>query len=227
MSHSKIEKRAKKKAKAHQRYYVDEEVVAGLTQGVLGQLNKKAIPPWANKLGLHGISLGEYVDELASIGSLAHELCTNHLIGAETDKSDYSPNQVDAAENAFLSFLQWLEKNPVEETVWVEKPLVSRIHRYGGTADIYCIFETGRHEIVELKTGKGLYPENTYQGVAQRQLAEENGYRVDGVRVLNIPRSEDEQFLEHIVTDKEFVYGWIIVKACIDIYWAKREMKHG
>jgi hypothetical protein len=220
-----VEKGAKKKAKAHTRYYLEGKKLApGLTT-VLGLLNKPALVRWANKLGLEGVSVDGFVSELASIGSLGHALITDSLIEADTDTSDYTTNQIDAAENSVLSFLAWTEEHPISETFWVEKPLVSEVHRFGGTADIYCLIK-GSMELIELKTGKGIYPEHIYQAAAQKMLLEENDCRVDRCRVLNIPRSEDESFLEHVLTDKEIRIGQEIFQHCLAIYYLKKEERN-
>ena len=220
-----VEKRAKKKAAAHQRYYLESKKLApGLTT-VLGILNKPALVKWSNNLGLSGINVSSYVDELASIGTLGHQMVTDSLVGEVPDTSDYSTNQIDAAENSVLSFLTWEIHNPIDKTFWVEKQLVSEIHRFGGTADIYCLCK-GSKELIELKTGKGIWPEHLYQVAAQKMLLEENDCHVDRCRVLNIPRSEDESFLEHILTDKEIKIGQEIFLHCLAIYYLKKEEKN-
>lgn len=225
MTKTSVEKRAKKKAKAHIRYRLeDNQLVPGLTT-ILGILNKPALVRWANNLGLEGVNVSSYVDTLAGIGSIAHAMCTNHLIGAETDTADYTKNEIDAAENSVLSFLAWEKENPIEEVYWVERPLVSRVYKFGGTADIYCLVN-GYREIIELKSGKGIWPEHIYQVAAQKLLLTENDFPVDRCRVLNIPRSEDESFMEHILTDKEIERGQKIFLHCLAIYNLKKEEKN-
>jgi len=143
----------------------------------------------------------------------------------ELDLSDYTANQIEAAENSVLSFLAWEEENPIERVYWVEKPLVSNVQQFGGTADIYCRIN-GKNELIELKTGKGIYPEHIWQVAVQKLLCEQNDYPVDRCRVLNIPRSEDESFLEHILTDKEIRIGQEIFLHCLAIYYLKKEEKN-
>ena len=93
------------------------------------------------------------------------------------------------------------------------------------TADIYCRIN-GHKELIELKSGKGIFPEHIYQVATQKLLLEENDYRVDRCRVLNIPRSEDESFREHILTDKEVKTGQEIFLHCLAIYYLKKEVKN-
>jgi len=210
------------KTRAHIRYRLaDKTIVPGVTT-VLGVLNKPALVPWANKLGLQGVDVSKYVDDKADIGTLAHAFVTDHLTGVKTDTSDYSQNQISSAENSVLSFFSWEKEHPIEKVVFVEKPLVSEFSRYGGTQDIYCIID-GKHELIDLKTGKGIYAEHIYQVSALKHLLIENNYPVDRCRIINIPRTEDEEFLDKVCSEHELDAGWRIFRACLDIYNIKKE----
>ena len=197
-----------KKAKANTRYYLEDgTLVPGVTT-VLGLLNKPALVKWANRQGLNGIDIDKYVSELASIGTLAHVMITDRLVGKQTDTSDFTANQIDTAENSVLSFFEWEKQNKIQEVYWVEKPLVSERYRFGGTADIYCRINDKREQI-DLKTGTGIYPEHKYQVATLSVLMDENDFPTDGARVLNIPRSEDESFAEHVLTPFQMLNGWL------------------
>jgi len=212
-----------KKTKAHTRYYLsDKTLVPGCTT-VLGLLAKPALVPWANKLGLAGVDVKKYVDDKAEIGTLGHLLVTDQLAGEETDTSDYSPNTVDRATNCALSFWAWEKEHPIRDVLFVEKPLVSEMFRFGGTNDLY-VQTNGHRELIDLKTGNGIWPEHKYQVAALKVLLEENGFPVDRVRVLNIPRAETESFAEHVLTEHELEVGWEIFKHCLGIYYAKKRM---
>lgn len=212
------------KTTAHIRYKTaDGAIVPGVTT-VLGVLAKPALVPWANKLGLQGIDVRKYVDDKADIGTLGHAFVTDKLIGKETDTADFSANQIAAAENCAASFWEWEAKNHVESVHFVETPLISEMNRFGGTQDIFCRID-GKNTLIDLKTGKGIWPEHVYQVAALRELLLENGYDVDEVRVLNIPRAWDESFAEKICTPKQLETGWKIFLDCLDIYYRKKEEK--
>lgn len=211
------------KTKAHIRYRLaDKTIVPGVTT-ILGLMAKPALVPWANKLGLQGIDVSKYVDDKADIGTLGHAMVTDKLSGAETDTSDYSENQISLAENCALSFWQWEKEHPIEEVFFVERPLVSETHRFGGTLDIYAKIN-GKREIIDLKTGSGIYQEHAWQVATLKVLLEENGFPVDGTRIINIPRAESESFLEKVVTSRENEIGWQIFKALLSIYNLKKEV---
>ncbi len=211
------------KAKAHIRYKLKSgEIVPGVTT-VLNLLAKPALVPWANKMGLQGIDTSKYVDDKADIGTLAHAMITDKLTGKETDTSDYSQNQIDLAENSCLSFWEWGKDHKIEEVFFVERPLVSETHRFGGTLDIYAVVN-GRKEIIDLKTGSGIYDEHIYQVAVLKMLLEENGFPVEGTRVVNIPRAETEAFGERVISKTENRVGWEIFKNLLSVYYLKKEM---
>jgi len=215
------------KTAAHQIYRLGSgEIVPGVTTA-LGVLSKPALVPWANKLGLQGIDVRKYVDDKADIGTLAHQMVEDHLLGMETNTTDYSKNQIDQAENSVLSYLEWEKNHPILKVLFVEKQLVSETHKFGGTEDIYCFSDGEKYELIDLKTGKGIWEEAVYQVAALKKLLEENGHEVDQARILNIPRSEDEAFMEKVLSPKELEIGWQIFLHCLGIYNAKKMMKEG
>lgn len=210
--------------KAHIRYRLaDKSIVPGVTT-VLNLRAKPQLIPWANKLGLAGVDSSKYVDDKAAIGTIAHALITDHLTGLKTDLSDYSPNQLDQAENSVLSFWTWEKDHRIEEVFFCERPLVSELHRFGGTLDIYAKVN-GKREIIDLKSGSGIYPEHCWQVATLKVLLEENGFTVDGTRIVNIPRAETEAFLEKTVSDKENETGWSIFRHLLAVYYLEKETK--
>ena len=131
-------------------------IVPGVTT-ILNILNKPALIRWSNNLGLQGISVDKYVDDKAEIGTLAHYLVLRHLKAQEPDTSDYSQNQIDQAENAFLSFLSWEKSHPLKP-ILIETPLVFEVYQYGGTLDLLAQVN-GSSWLIDFKTGKGIYQE--------------------------------------------------------------------
>ncbi len=208
-----------KKVNAHIRYKTrDGKAVPGVTT-VLSVLSKPALVKWANNLGLQGIDSTKFVDEKASIGTLAHYFIVCHLSGQEPDTSDYSPNQVSQAENSLLSYFEW-EKSRSIRTVLVESPLVSDEYGYGGTVDLYAEVN-GEPTLVDFKTSKAIWPEHKYQLAAYRQLLEEKRYAIKNVLILRIGRSEDEGFEEQRLGDLSKEWG--IFTHCLAIYQLRKE----
>ena len=200
------------KSRAHIRYKHNGKSVPGVTT-VINLRAKPALVKWSNNLGLSGVDVTKFVDDKASIGTLAHQMILDHFMERKTDTADYTPNQVDAAENSLLSFFEW-EKGKTITPVLIEAPLTSTIG-YGGTIDLYAVID-GVRTLVDFKTGSGIYDEHFYQLAAYRQLITETGETVEQARILNIPRSEDEKFKEEVYTD--FALGWEWFCTMLKIY---------
>lgn len=211
------------KTKAHQRYRLkDKTIVPGVTT-IIGILNKPALVPWANKIGLRGIDVKRYVDDKADIGTLAHALIIGELTGQKVDTSDYSQQQIEAAENACLSFYEWQKKHELI-ICEAEKELVSEKYKFGGRFDILGNIDLLR-ELLDLKTGSGIYEEAYYQLGGYLILLEEHKYIVDQIRILNIPRSEDENFQEIILSGRMMTLAKEMFLDCLSIYSRKKEVK--
>ena len=192
-----LEKNSAKKAKQHTVYKNKDDVRVPGTTTITGVMDKPALVGWANKIGLEGIKVREYVDDLAAIGTLAHYMIECHINSliqkAEIlpDLSDSTPNQISSAENSFLKFLDWEGKNKVEYFA-SELQLVSEKHQYGGTIDILAKVND-KNTLIDIKTCKGIYNDHhTQVGGGYALLLEEAGYDLHDVRIIRVGRSEEE-----------------------------------
>jgi hypothetical protein len=187
---------------------------------VLGVLAKPALIKWAHGLGLKGIDMDSYRDELADVGKLAHRMILDHLRGDKTDTAHYTPEQIDLAENCFLKYLEWERQHKVEP-IMVETPLASTTHGYGGTPDFYGKVD-GVLTLMDYKTGKGIYEEYWYQLGGYDLLITERVPVAEWPvchRILNIGRSNDEQFVEE--TRSSVATEAQIFLHCLSIYKLK------
>lgn len=220
------------KAKAHIRYKLDDGTkVPGVTT-VLGILNKPALIKWANNLGLQGIDSTKYRDEMADIGTLAHQMIVDYFNKVETDTSDYSKNEIDLAENCLLSFWEW-EKGHKIEVIMAERQLVSAQWGYGGTIDCLCFLDE-EITLLDFKTGKAIYPEMLYQLAAYLNLFNEEppDYpahlkpmpKITHTRILRIGRDEDEGFEERLIGDTSKYFE--LFKHCLAIYQLQHEIRN-
>lgn len=209
------------KARAHTIYKLEDGTRVPGTTTVLGILNKPALIKWANNLGLQGIDSNKYRDEMAEIGTLAHQMIVDYFNQKETDTSEYSQVQIDKAENCLISFWEW-ERHQDLIVLLAEKPIVSEAFKYGGTIDCYCTLN-GKPTLLDFKTGKAIYPEYFYQLAAYSQLLSELNYEVTESRILRIGCDEDKGFEERVIhnQDKQFE----VFKHCLEIYRLQKEIK--
>jgi len=209
------------KTKAHTQYYLNTgDGVPGVTT-VLNVLSKPALVKWANNLGLKGIDSTKYKDKMADIGTITHAMIMGYLTKTPQDFSEYSQQDIKTAENCMLSFYEW-EKSHKLEPLIVEVPLVSDIYGYGGTPDFIGLVN-GRLELIDFKTGNGIWPEYFYQMAAYRQLAKEHGHELKHARILRIGRDENEGFEERLTT--KFDLEFKLFLNCLSIYNIQKELK--
>ena len=209
------------RTKAHQRYQLADGSFAPGVTTILGLRAKPQLILLANRLGLQGIDSTKYRDEMADIGTLAHSMILAELQGKKPDTADYSQNQIDLAENCFLSYLEWAKGKSIEP-VLIEEHIVSEEWRCGGTADFYGRIN-GILTLMDYKTG-GIYDESYWQVSAYSHLLVSRGHPmpIQGM-VLSIPRANTETFQE--VTYTSLTKGWEIFKRLLDIYWLERDGK--
>ena len=212
------------KFKAHIIYKNSEgKRVPGVTT-ITGELgwNTRVLINWANKMGLEGIETGKFVDDKADIGTLAHLMVTNQLQGIKTSTDDYSKNQIKSALNSVKSFDAWAKDHKIEP-ILIEEPLVSDLLNFGGTADIYGKVD-GSLELIDLKTGKGIYDEMLIQvGGGYDILLAEHDYPTNRIRILNIPRVDSERFAEHVIEDTASCMK--IFLNCLENYQLHKQLK--
>lgn len=209
-----------KRAKAHVRYKKADGTIVPGTTTITGQLDKPALVGWANRLGLQGIESRTYVDALAGVGTLAHYMVECDFAGSEPEMDEYSKKEIDLAENGYLSFLNWKGQHNVVE-VSPELQLVDEELGYGGTCDIHCLCDVV-WTLIDLKTGKAIYPEMKIQVAAYRNLLRVNGRQVDNVRILRIGRGEDEGFEDVNVAQLDDYFE--IFKLLLQLYKLKKEV---
>jgi hypothetical protein len=184
---------AEKAARQHTIYKTkDGTRVPGCTT-IVGILEKPALKKWFWEMGQKGIELDKYVDELATIGTLAHYLIECHCNKVKPDLGDYTPNQVSLAENSAIKWIMWQdqvgfipEKN--------ELILVSERYRFGGTIDIIGTIKN-RRVLIDIKTSKGIFQEHKTQVAGgYKLLADEHDLGIDDIIITRVGRNDTEGF---------------------------------
>ena len=148
--------------------------VPGVTTILKQFQDPNALKFWANKIGLQGIRVSDYVDEAARIGRLAHQMVDCYIKGAPLPELD--PETDEPARLAFTAFLDWQAENDVDiqET---EVGLVSETYQYSGIVDGIGLFR-GKPAIFDWKTG-GIYDDHLCQIAAYGFLVRERETRDD------------------------------------------------
>ncbi len=192
---------------------------------ILGVLNKPALLQWAWQCGVDGQDYKLVRDSAANIGTLAHYLILCHLRDEKPDTAQYSHDDIDKAENCLLSYFEW-EKGHTIKPLIVEGMYVSEAYRVGGTVDLVAEID-GQPGLIDHKTGKGIYGEMIYQVAAYEAILAEHGHGVQTVRILRIPRTEDEAFEERLIGRSELDRGWQVFQHCLAIYRLQQGGRNG
>jgi hypothetical protein len=207
----------KSKTKAHTRYYLSNGTeVPGVTT-VLQVLSKPALIHWAWELGMKGEDYRKTRDNLADVGTIAHYLVECELKGETPDLKDYSPDDIDLAENALIKFYEWQKQHTIE-VIFAEQSLVSEQFKFGGTLDCLAYVD-GVKTLLDFKTSKSIYAEHIIQLSAYLQLLRENNHPdVRDIRVLRIGRTEEEGYEEIVKKAVDLENHWKLFQHCLEIY---------
>lgn len=213
------------KTKAHTIYRLaNGDRVPGVTT-ICGVLAKPALIEWANRIGLEGIEMRRYVDDKADIGTLAHDMVICSLMGEEADTSDYSANQIEQARQAFNSFSNWYKSHDVT-LIDAEKELVSEEFKFGGKFDCYAKID-GVLTLLDFKTGSGIYPEHLIQVAGGYGiLFNENLLQYGEVRILNIPRTKNENWGELVIGQEQINLNKAMFLALRQVYELQKKLKN-
>ena len=203
---------ASKKARTHTIYKnLAGERIPGTTT-ITGGAAKQQLVKWANKLGLQGIEVEKYVDELATIGTLAHYLIECHCLKIEPNLGDATPNQLELARNSFNKWLSWQDMvGFVPEHNEIE--LVSERFQFGGTIDIIGTLtkRNNRRALVDIKTCKAIYTDaktqvsGGYMLIAQEHV--DSLGPIDDVIITRVGRNSEEGFEEIVISSQESFYN--------------------
>lgn len=214
-----------KRARGHVVYKLADGTVVPGTTTICNLLDKPALGPWHNRKGLEGVDTTKYTDPLKGVGTLTHARILAEVSGKPLteDLDEYSKREIDLSDNAMLKFYAWQKRHEMGEIVLCEKPLVSEAYRFGGTPDHYGLID-GLLTLPDYKTGSGIYFESLLQVAAYRQLVQETGHRVERVLIVNIGRTEDEEFEEREYPLRKLDKAWRLFLCLREIYDLKHEL---
>ena len=181
----------------------DGSIVPGCTT-ICNMLDKPQLIDWAWKLGKQGKDWRTERDSAGDIGTLAHKMITDYwkvIYEHKNIADDYHATNYEQGTLAFAcyqKFLKWQEAQDQVHPVMVEYPLVSEKLKFGGTPD-FVGHINGKATILDVKTSNGIYDSHWLQLAGYWLLLRENGYPVDTVQILWLPK--DNRFDDPIRTD--------------------------
>lgn len=94
------------------------------------------------------------------------------------------------------AFYNWVKDNDIE-ILEHEKTIFSEEHGYAGTCDLIVKNrQSGKTFLVDVKTGKDIYPEAFLQLSAYKQALEEEGIKIDHIAVCLLQEDKSYKFGE-------------------------------
>jgi hypothetical protein len=182
---------------------------------IIGQLAKPQLIPWANGLGLKGIEYKKYMDDVAIVGTLVHEMIQGYFTGEEVDLKEYSQNDIERAENAMKSFYNWVssvEVKPIRNEIKLESD------KFGGTTDMLAEIN-GELNLVDFKTGNGIYDDYFIQLAGYNLMLKE--YKIKKFTIVRVGRDEHDEYETKSISNIDRYEQ--IFKLLLKIYELKKE----
>jgi hypothetical protein len=207
------------------------QIVPGVTTIIDSQLgwNKRILIAWARREAMAGRDPDKILLQAGDIGGCVHKMIEAHVKSQiekeeiKPDLSDYTANDIDKAETAFIAFLDW-EKDKELKYINSELRVVSEQYSYGGTVDIIAEKEDSLW-LIDPKSSKGIYPEFIVQVAAYANALEEQcGEIADEIHLLHLGK-ENGEFSDHKISDKQIESAWKVFKCCRKLYELHRTFK--
>ena len=213
------------KTKAHTAYKLKNgKRVKGVTT-ILSNLgwNKNVLVAWARRTALAGDDPDAVLKAAGAIGTLAHYLCECDIKGEEPELDDYSAEQIEKAENAFLGYLEW-KKMTKPKYEAIELKMVSEKYKVGGTADFVARINNSL-VLGDIKTSKGIYPEMTAQLAAYRKMYIEiqPKAKIESAMILKLDKNSGA-FSHHFVGKSQLDWGWKVFEHCMALEELHKEL---
>jgi hypothetical protein len=187
-------------------YYIENSYYPSVTQ-IIGILAKPALTYWFGKQVYQVMALNPELTEQQALaapyqvsetakgrGTAVHDIVeawehTSRVVGQEGPYAGYAQ-----------AFQLWVDHNQVK-LVEHERTVVSKEFRFAGTLDLLVMIDGFKKPtLIDIKTGKDLYPEVHLQLSAYKQALKEDGVEVEGTAALLL--MEDGTYKFEVGKDK-------------------------
>lgn len=187
-------------------YLLDGKYYPSVTQ-ILSVIEKKALMYWFGKQVYQAVALNPELTEQQALaepykvsesakdrGSAVHSIVeayenTGKVVGQEGPFKGYAQ-----------AFQSWVDMNQIK-ILEHERTVFSDKYHYAGTLDLLVTVNGfDKPTLIDVKTGKDIYPEAHLQVSAYRQALEETGYELGNTGILLL--QEDGTFKYEVGKDK-------------------------
>ena len=182
---------------------------------------------WAWQLGSEGKDYRKVRDEAADAGHIAHAWIDDTIHGRSlTEYPDADPLTVDKAFESLSAFKEWSSQVGLQ-IVDTERPLVSEVHRFGGTYDAIGVLAGKAPILLDWKSGNRVYPDHIVQVAAYRALVRECHPAVQGLESACLLRVDKEfaSFAYYSFPAQVLDAGWESFKKMRELYELDKTLK--
>ena len=219
----------------HRKYILEEKRLPSVTE-ILAIVAKPYLIPWANRMGLQGVDLGEYNDEFTGLGTIVHGKIESYYNNTIFDDRAFPEAMRNKSDDLFGKFLNWESEREIF-SIFNELPMIC--HKFGGTIDAVVEMD-GKTTLVDWKTSKEIYPEYFGQLSAYcylmrygkpmegdeelQQHVRDVGKKIEQVAVVQIPKDGEPASRIIPVKSDEFRVAWEFFSASLKLYNAEKEI---
>ena len=158
-------------ARPYKGYEIDGEKVPGVTTILSRFKESGALLYRAWDQGRQGKDFRDTKQAAADAGTLAHDMVEHDIYGQAFDLTGYDEATIKKAQGAYRAYQAWKQQTNLT-IAEAEVPLVSKIHRFGGTLD--AILVQGQLALGDWKTSNRIHSDYVLQLAAYQILWEEN-----------------------------------------------------
>lgn len=193
----------KKKQRRGGFYWFDEVPYVSVTT-ILGVIDKKPLMYWFGKEVYLAMVKNPSLDQKSALAApykiteTAQERGTDvHMVVESYEKTRKALDGLREGIKAYATaFYDWVEENNME-LVEHERTVISQKYKYAGTLDLLARNKkTKKLYLIDIKTGKYIYPEAFLQLSAYQQGLKEEGVKVNGLAVLLLKENGKYKFEE-------------------------------
>jgi len=176
---------------------------------------------WYWNKGKEGLDFNEMPE--ANIGTIAHMMVDYDVKGKDLDLNQFPMDYVVQAKKCFKNWQEWKSAYK-PEILQTEISLISEKYQFGGTIDCICVINN-KLCVLDLKTGKDIYPSQAAQIMAYKQMWDENflDHQIDGGAHLIRTGKELASFAHYYYQD--FPPAWEAFLHARELYSLAKEVK--
>ena len=197
-------------------YAQDGGRVPAVTRLLEPMKNADALAYWAWEQGRAGRDFRQVRDTAASAGTLAHAAVESWVRGWKFTWPTRPREVVTKARQSFANFREWVRQTKLKVT-HTETPMVSEVHRYGGTPDALML--AGKRVLGDWKTSKGVYTSHLVQLAAYRGLWDEH-HPEDPIQGFVLVRFDKEHgdFTQHFWSNLDVAWeAFLVLRRLYDL----------